>query len=220
MRKYLIETTEYLIQDEGFEAVTLRKIADETGYNSATIYNYFKDLNELLLYSSVKFLRGYNRELSAEINDSMNAVERYVCVFRIFCKHTFSRPEIYYNMFYGKHGKDLGEILRNYYQMFPEELGNYDDAVTSMLFCGDIFEREHYITAPIWKDGFATREDVYRLAEIAIYTHEFLLKELCEHREGRTMERQSKQYEDCLFYLLSHMRAPEEGSADSLESNV
>ncbi len=30
---------------EGMEAITLRKVADLAGYNGATLYNYFKDLD-------------------------------------------------------------------------------------------------------------------------------------------------------------------------------
>lgn len=206
MRRYLIETTEELIQEDGFQSVTLRKIGDETGYNTATIYNYFKDLNELLLYSSVKFLRGYNRELSTQLDDSMNAVERYACVFQIFCKHTFTRPEIYYNMFYGKHGKNLGEILQDYYKLFPEELGDYDEAVDNMLHCGDIFEREYHITRPIWENGYATKEDTKHMAEIAVFAHEFLLRELCEHKEGISLEGQTERYKSCVLYLLEKIQ--------------
>lgn len=208
MKKYLIEETEGLIQSEGFQAVTLRKIGDETGYNTATIYNYFKDLNELLLYSSVKFLKSYNGELSAQLNDTMNAVERYICVFQIFCKHTFARPEIYYNMFYGKHGKNLGDILSDYYALFPEELGDYDEAVSNMLRCGDIIERERYITAPIWQEGFITQEDAHHLAEMAIFAHEYLLKELCEHKEGADVAAQAERYKGNMLYLLRKMLLP------------
>ncbi len=208
MRKYLIEETEGLIQSEGFQAVTLRKIGDETGYNTATIYNYFKDLNELLLYSSVKLLKSYNRELSSRLDSAMNAVERYICVFQIFCKHTFDRPEIYYNMFYGKHGKNLGEILSDYYTLFPEEWGDYDEAVTNMLRCGDIIEREHYITDPIWKEGFISQEDAQHLAELAIFAHEYLLRELCEHKEGTDAAAQAARYKDNMLYLLRKMLLP------------
>ena len=202
MRKYLIETTEDLIHDEGFSAVTLRKIADESGYNTATIYNYFKDLNELLLYSSIKFLKSYNRELSVRLDESMNAMERYICIFRVFCKHTFARPDIYYNMFYGKHGKNLGEILKDYYTLFPDELGQYDETVSNMLACGDIFEREHLITIPIAQEGFASDEDVLHLSQQAIFTHEYLLRELCEKKQGATPEGQTMRYEDNMMFLL------------------
>lgn len=209
MKRYLIEETQELIESEGFQAATLRRIGDKTGYNTATIYGYFKDLNELLLYSSVRFLKSYNGELSAKLDDKMNAIERYICVFQIFCKHTFSRPEIYYNMFYGKHGKNLGDILSDYYTLFPEEWGDYDEDVTSMLRCGDIIERERYITDPIWKEGFITQEDARHLAQMAIFTHEFLLKELCEHKEGICAETQSARYKENMFYLLRKMLRPE-----------
>lgn len=208
MRKYLIETTEELIQDDGFNAVTLRKIGDETGYNTATIYNYFKDLNELLLYSSVKFLKTYNRDLAASLNEPLNAMERYIRVFRIFCKHTFAYPDIYYNMFYGKHGKNLGEILQKYYALFPEEMGSYDQDISNMLNCGDAFERERYITSPIFQQGFATEEDVRQVCNLAIYTHQYFLQELCENKNGVTPDIETKRYEDAMLFLLRKIKLP------------
>lgn len=208
MRRYLIETTEDLIQDDGFPAVTLRKIADETGYNTATIYNYFKDLNELLLFSSLKSSKSYNRELSARLDDSMNAMERYICIFRIFSKHTFARPEIYYNMFYGKHSENLGEILQRYYNLFPEELGSYGETVSRMLACGDIFERERMITASIYEEGFATKEDTIEMSRMAVYSHEYMLRELCEQKEGITPDGQSARYINGMLFLLRKIKLP------------
>lgn len=206
MRRYLIETTEDLIHDEGFGSVTLRKIGDETGYNTATIYNYFKDLNELLLYSSVKFLKSYNRELSLKIDDSMNAVERYICIFHVFSKHTFARPDVYYNMFYGKHGKNLGDILQDYYTLFPDEMGSYDQVVSSMLNCGDIFEREHFITTPIAQEGFASAEDTLHFSQQMVFTHEFLMRELCEQKQGISPEGQALRYEESMLFLLRKIK--------------
>jgi len=209
MRRYLIEATEDLIHDEGFGSVTLRKIGDETGYNTATIYNYFKDLNELLLYSSVKFLKSYNRELSMRLDDSMNSIERYICVFRVFCKHTFAHPDVYFNMFYGKHGKNLGDILQDYYTLFPDEMGKYDEVVSNMLNCGDIFEREHLITAPIAREGFASEADARYLSHVSIFTHEYLLRELCEQKQDVTAEVQAIRYEDTMMFLLRKIKTLE-----------
>ena len=36
---YFIDATNLIIEKEGLDAVTLRKVADLAGYNSATIYN-------------------------------------------------------------------------------------------------------------------------------------------------------------------------------------
>lgn len=42
MWKYFVDATAEIIEEEGVENVTIRKVADRAGYNSATIYNYFQ----------------------------------------------------------------------------------------------------------------------------------------------------------------------------------
>ena len=49
---YFIEATEKLIRSDGVEGLSIRKIASEAGYNSATLYNYFEDLEHLVLFGS------------------------------------------------------------------------------------------------------------------------------------------------------------------------
>ena len=48
VKSYFIEATKKIIHNEGVENVSVRKVADHAGYTFTTIYNYFKDLNELL----------------------------------------------------------------------------------------------------------------------------------------------------------------------------
>ena len=40
---YFIEAIQELILNEGIENLSIKKIADKAGYNTATIYNYFED---------------------------------------------------------------------------------------------------------------------------------------------------------------------------------
>lgn len=44
---YFIEATQELILKEGLENLFIKKIAEKAGYNSATIYNYFENLEVL-----------------------------------------------------------------------------------------------------------------------------------------------------------------------------
>lgn len=55
IKKLFIDTTVTIIKEEGVEKVSIRKIAKITGYNSATLYTYFKNLDYLILLSSIKF---------------------------------------------------------------------------------------------------------------------------------------------------------------------
>jgi AcrR family transcriptional regulator len=45
MMGYFLEATKTVIDTEGIFAVTIRKIASMAGFNSATVYNYFENLN-------------------------------------------------------------------------------------------------------------------------------------------------------------------------------
>ena len=52
-----ITSAKELIDEYGLDNITIRKIADVSGYNSATMYNYFQNLDELLIYASIDYLK-------------------------------------------------------------------------------------------------------------------------------------------------------------------
>lgn len=208
IRRYFIEAAEQIIMDEGAENVTIRKVSTLAGYNSATLYNYFDSLEHLIAFASLKFLKPYTDAVALAVENDTNSMERYIQVFRLFAHYSFSSPEIYYNLFYGKYGKDLAGIIKEYYEMYPNELSGHSGDVLKMLFSGDIFERERFITNQIWKDGFITKEDVDRLVDVAIWSHGFLIHQMCQNPGKFTAERQSNRYDTCLCYLLRKMKLP------------
>lgn len=48
MRRYFIDATRELLKAEGLVSVNVRNVAEKAGYSYATLYNYFKDLNDLV----------------------------------------------------------------------------------------------------------------------------------------------------------------------------
>ena len=99
---YFIDATQNLILNEGIENLSIKKIADKAGYNTATIYNYFKDLEELILYSSIDYLKIYLKDLRNEISSDMKAIEIYETIYKVFVHHSFKKPEIFHTLFYYK----------------------------------------------------------------------------------------------------------------------
>ena len=59
---YFINATIELMEKEGIENLTIRKVAEQAKYNSATLYHYFSNLDELELFASVKCLDEYMQE--------------------------------------------------------------------------------------------------------------------------------------------------------------
>jgi AcrR family transcriptional regulator len=48
IKGYFIEAAKELLKVEGLSAVSVRSVSEKAGYSYATLYNYFKDLNDLI----------------------------------------------------------------------------------------------------------------------------------------------------------------------------
>ena len=177
---YLVTATEQLIRDEGIQQVTSRKIGMAAGYSSATIYTYFVDVDELILFASVGYLRDYVRTLSTLDLKSLNARERYERVTRRFTETMFRNPEIFYNMFFGRHRDQLDSILREYYAIFPEEISNLSDGLRQTIFEGSLYSRHRHMVAALVRDGFVSEASGDALTELAVRLQQSFLIELKE----------------------------------------
>lgn len=184
---YFIEATEKLIHEEGIDGLSIRKIATEAGYNSATIYNYFEDLEHLILFASVRYLREYVISLSEYIKPNMNALERYKAIYDCFNEYAFRSPDIFDNMFFGKYRYRLTSVLRTYYiELFPEELNGLTNEMIRVLLEGNMLMRDNFILESLIKEGFIDSKKASITSELIVavfqsYLHEaYLLGEKLE----------------------------------------
>ena len=59
------------MKEDDIDKISIRKIAKRAGYNSATIYYYFEDLEHLILFASIRYLREYTSALAKNIKKEM-----------------------------------------------------------------------------------------------------------------------------------------------------
>ena len=170
-----INAASELMENEGMESLTLRRVAKRAGYNSATLYNYFKDLDHLTVYASMKYFEDYNRNLARYLADEQDAFQRFLFMGRFFCASAFRHPHAYYNLFYGKYSGELTEIIHAYYEVFPEELGELDDSVLEMLTCGSLVERNRQMLQPVLEGASLSQEERESINEIILYCFKELL---------------------------------------------
>jgi DNA-binding transcriptional regulator YbjK len=72
MRGYFIDAAKETLKGEGLKAVNVRTVAERAGYSFATMYNYFKDLNELI-FICVKDFMSECEAFADEQTDQLNA---------------------------------------------------------------------------------------------------------------------------------------------------
>ena len=121
MVSYFIRSAQNIIKEDGISGVTLRKVAQGAGYNVATLYNYFEDLDQLVLFACLKYLQIYNQALNEHLTDCNSAKEKFYLSWRIFCEISFENPEAFHQIFFNKHSNTLPQICERYYEVFPEE---------------------------------------------------------------------------------------------------
>ncbi len=179
MVSMFIEKTREIIETEGIDQVTIRKIARLCGYNSATLYHYFRDVDELITLSCMSYLEDYCRSWAEELRVERSSYETYLLTWALFCRYAFAQPHIFQRIFFYPHSWPLGEIIRSYYDLFPEQLENISGAVYGMLTGGSLVERELFVLEPLADEGLVRPEDVMMIAVMAVYHFSSLLEEKC-----------------------------------------
>jgi len=72
MKGYFIEATKDILKGEGLKNISVRNIAERAGYSFATLYNYFKDVKELVFYC----VKDFQTECETHVNERTDKVAR------------------------------------------------------------------------------------------------------------------------------------------------
>ena len=98
MRALVLDTAKKLFLNEGYEKVTIRRIAEQIEYSPATIYLYFKDKDEILFNLHEQ---GFNELYKCQqsisgIADPMERLRRHA---QLYLQFAVENPEYYDLMF-------------------------------------------------------------------------------------------------------------------------
>lgn len=136
-----IEAARQMIDNEGIENLSVRRIADKAGFHNSTIYLYFKDLDHLIMLASLKHLTEYSHALSVLSRQNIDPKERFFSVWEFFGNTVFQKPTLFFNFFFGKYSNNLTEIMEEYYSYFPNEKEEYSSTLQEMYYGKDIKQR-------------------------------------------------------------------------------
>ncbi len=156
--KVFIDAAAQIIEDEGIENVTIRKVADIAGYNSATIYNYFDNCNQLVFFAAARFMKDYIDEMPDYIDRGETEFEKLLLMWECFCYHSFQKPKIYHAIFIDDIGGRPGNLLENYFQLFPEDLNSPPQELIPMLKATDFSRRTSLAIIPLVENGTFSEE--------------------------------------------------------------
>lgn len=101
MRENILKAAMTLFVEEGFDNVSLRKIAQKIQYSPSTIYLYFEDKESIFFeLHNEGFHRLYTRQL--QVQGIEDPVERLLAHGRVYLEFALAEPD-YYNIMFMLH---------------------------------------------------------------------------------------------------------------------
>ena len=186
--RYFIDAAYQIIEEKGIDNITIRDVADIAGYNSATLYNYFENLDHLIFFTSLKYLKNYVQDLNNYTKDSKNALDKFIKIWECFCKHSLSNPKIYYNIFFGKYSNSLNNDIKEYYSIFPEELGEQQEDIMVMLLGQNMYERNLAILKSCANEGFIKKENIVDINEMVVSIYQGMISRILNNGNDYDVE--------------------------------
>lgn len=188
---YFINVTIELMEKEGIENLTIRKVAEQAKYNSATLYHYFSNLDELELFASVKCLDEYMQETLIHKAEGKDFQEWYLGQWRCFCRHSFQRPRIYNFLFFSPEGtQNLNEVFRRYYEIYPNEKEEKTEDYEGFLKEGDFFKRNEDLLRDVIRERNyeISEQEIKELNEMSVLIYRGMLAIMRSDRDKPTVD--------------------------------
>ncbi|QQK07606.1 TetR/AcrR family transcriptional regulator [Miniphocaeibacter halophilus] len=170
--EYFIDAARQIIDNDSIQNITIRKVGELAGYNSATIYKYFDDLNHLKFFAAMTYLNDYIDEIPNYIKDANNSKEIYFKVWDCFIDKSFEIPNIYQALFLAELKKDLELYVKQFYNIFPLDIEKHPSYIQEMLRSNSLNKRSKVLMDKCVEDGLIERENAVIVDDIIISLYE------------------------------------------------
>lgn len=206
-----------ILSREGIGAVTIRRLAEALDCNSANLYRYFAGLDELISYASLKYLKDYLNEVRELPGQNFDTLTLHFAVWECFARYTFSSPELFNNLFWGKFSHQLDHIMQEYYALFPDELQGIDPYMHTVFLNGDFDYRDYLMLARCVEDGLFSQEDAKFLNTVSMHLYKGFFKDLLDHPNERDPQRSKEAFLACIKRVIRlQMSHPFVHNSDSI----
>lgn len=201
-----IKKTQEIILAEGREAASIRRIAKEMGCSSASLYRYFENQSELIYFAELNQLSGYINRLNEAQKEWKNIWQYYVGIWDCYCREAFRNPDVYDLLFLKSENTKLNTSITEYYEMFPEAVGETNQFFMKMLKQKDFVARDYEICKECVLAGALDADAAVQLNRLACMLYKGYFKTIVDKgiREEEVDERVTQFVED-LDWIVMHL---------------
>lgn len=204
MIELFVNCTRKIKNEEGEKAITIKKISECTELNSATIYNYFENVEHLVFFANMDALDSFNADLKNYVTEGDDPLKVYIEVWKCFAKHAFNKPEEYYYIFFSEFAKEKPYYIYQYYKIFPVENNGFPAYLMKMLTTDNFIERLDKQIAVSINVGYFTDYTAEKVNDMARYIFEGLLEDI--RKEEISKEEALEKFEEYLNIIVDTLK--------------
>jgi AcrR family transcriptional regulator len=99
MKGYFLTAAKELIRGEGPGIVSTRNVAERAGYSYATLYNYFKDIRDLIFSCVEDFMAEGKEFVTQEVRGTVSGEKALIAISKSYSRFFIQYPGIF-DLFY------------------------------------------------------------------------------------------------------------------------
>lgn len=209
IKKQYVETAYRILSEEGFEEITIRRLAKETGRNSALLYYYFDSLKYLISVASIRYLVEYYDVISSIEKNYYESLEVNLQSWVCLGWFAFRNIPVYENFFlYDIESSE--KALREYFMIFPEDRATIDNySLNDCMLSLDLRMRDRWMLLRAAEEGAISQDSVDYLANFDYYLFCGMMNELrFTYKEQKTVEESLKKFSTILTETYRRSLSP------------
>lgn len=206
-REYVVRTYDMLVQ-EGYENISIRKIAEALDCNTATLYRYFGTLDDLIAIASVRCLQPYYQDIAAISTDTPNPIEIDLLTWQIFAYNAFRNAPMFENLFFNP-DRPATDALTRYFELFPEDRSMLKEYLFPITQNNDLREHNRYLLNLAADKRMINRDSVDALVNMNFFSFAGLLHYHChDYKEEGVAEHATREYMEILYHVYRQELLP------------
>jgi AcrR family transcriptional regulator len=95
MKGYFLTAAKELIRAEGLAVVSARNVAERAGYSYATLYNYFKDIRDLIFNCVEDFMDECREFIKTEVPNTVSGEKALIAISNSYARFFIQYPGIF-----------------------------------------------------------------------------------------------------------------------------
>lgn len=198
--KHFIEATKYIAMNEGLHKITIRNVAEQADYNSATIYNYFENLDQLVALAMIDSIADYLALLEKIQKLDEISLVKFLLAWRCYAEYSFANPEIYSYIFSSSSSDYVLSQIDLYFTIFPLKDTDYEN-LNTIVTSHSLNNRDSLLINPCVEDGFFKASDRDYIMRFCYIVHSGIMQNLIV----RSQSNPKKAVKEFLAYIIDFL---------------